>query len=58
MIVGRGKMQQELILFKHKEWSFVEQVLSELTVTKIGGIIRHGTRELTVTKTARRTRLK
>ena len=50
-------MQQELILFKHKKWWVVELVLSELTVTEIGGVRRHGARELTVTKTARRMRL-
>ena len=36
MVVGRGETQQELIPFKHKEWSVVELVLSELTVTEIG----------------------
>ena len=29
-----------LILFKHKEWSVIELVLSELTVTEIGGVRR------------------
>ena len=36
MVAGGGETQQELILFKHKEWSVVDLVLSELTVTKMG----------------------
>ena len=32
--------QQELIPFKHKEWSVVELVLSKLMVTGIAGGIR------------------
>ena len=32
-----GETQQELILFQHKEWSVVELVVLELTVTEIGG---------------------
>ena len=35
VIVG-GETQQELIPFKHKEWSVVDLVLSELTVTEMG----------------------
>ena len=37
-----GETQQELTPFKHKEWSVVELVLSELTVSGIGDIRRHG----------------
>ena len=33
---SRGETQQELILFKHKEWSVVYLVLSDLTVTVMG----------------------
>ena len=54
------KCSRTLIPFKHKEWWVIELILSELMVTEIGGIRRHGTRELTVTKTvaqARRTKL-
>ena len=36
VVVGGGEMQQELIPFKHKEWSVVDLVLSELTVTEMG----------------------
>ena len=58
VVVGGGETQQELIPFKHKEWSVVDLVLSELTVTEMGACIRrHGARKLTATKTARRTRL-
>ena len=31
-----GETQQELIPFKHKKWSVVDLVLSELTVTEMG----------------------
>ena len=59
MVVGGGERQQELIPFKHNEWSVVDLVLSELTVTEMGArsIRRHDAWELTATKTARRTRL-
>ena len=33
MVVGGGETQQELIPLKHKEWSVVDLVLSELTMT-------------------------
>ena len=33
---GGGETQQELIPFKHKGWSVVDLVLSELTVTEMG----------------------
>ena len=36
VVVGGGERQQELIPFKHKEWSVVDLVLSELTVTEMG----------------------
>ena len=36
VVVGGGETQQELIPFKHKEWSVVDLVLSELTVTEMG----------------------
>ena len=36
MVVGGGETQHELIPFKHKEWSVVDLVLSELTVTEMG----------------------
>ena len=36
VVVGGGETQQELIPFKHKEWSVVNLVLSELTVTEMG----------------------
>ena len=35
VVVGGGETQQELIPFKHKEWSLVDLVLSELTVTEM-----------------------
>ena len=35
-VVGGGETQQELIPFKHKEWSVVDLVLSELTVSEMG----------------------
>ena len=63
MVGGGGETQQELTPFKHEEWSVVDLVLSELTVTEMGAwrnaVRRHGARELTatLTKTARRTRL-
>ena len=37
-VVGGGETQQELIPFKHKEWSVVDLVLSELTVTGLGAL--------------------
>ena len=43
-----SETQQELTLLKHKGWSVVELVLSELTVTRMGGNRRHGAQELTV----------
>ena len=36
MVVGGGETQQELTPFKHKEWSVVDLVLSELAVTEMG----------------------
>ena len=33
MVGGGGETQQELIPLKHKEWSVVDLVLSELTMT-------------------------
>ena len=48
VVVCGDETQQELTLFKHKGWSIVELVLSELTVTRIGGVRRHGARELSV----------
>ena len=36
MVVGGGETQQKLILFKHKKWSVVDLVLSELTMTEMG----------------------
>ena len=36
MVVGGGETQQELIPLKYKEWSAVDLVLSELTVTEQG----------------------
>ena len=36
VVAGGGETQQELIPFKHKEWSVVDLVLSELTVTEMG----------------------
>ena len=58
VVVACGdKTKQELIPFKHKERWVVELVLSKLTVTEIDGVRRQDARELTATKTARRTRL-
>ena len=48
VVVCGDKTQQELTLFKYKGWSVVELVLSELTVTRMGGVRRHGAQELTV----------
>ena len=45
MVVGGGETRQELIPFKHKEWSELAEW--------VYGVRRHGARELTVTKTAK-----
>ena len=58
VVVACGdKTQQELIPFKHKERWIVELALSKLTVTEIDGVRRQDARELSATKTARRTRI-
>ena len=36
VVVSGGETQHELTPFKHKEWSVVDLVLSELTVTEMG----------------------
>ena len=36
MVADGGETQQDLIPFKHKEWSVVDLVLLELTVTVMG----------------------
>ena len=36
VVVDGGETQQELIPFKHQEWSVVDLALSELTVTEMG----------------------
>ena len=45
MVIG---FDGDFIVDAHKEWSVVELVIWELTVTRIGGVRRHSTRELTV----------